>query len=134
MNITQETKAHAQAIVDLHVANPGHHDQSFYIGGVNGRHNAEVPENLCGTTLCIAGTSDLLDQGYVSHYSFSDASLRLGLGEWEAVALFYCENESDALDMTLAIANGDPDKFRSVVERPNYDNMQAQPESILKHI
>lgn len=108
----------AQEIIDYWDAHPGFHEQESWVGG-------KVPyaeDDVCGTTMCAAGTAVFLAHGPsavkqtlsgISDMSFAEqARDLLGLNYAESDALFYSNNEQ-ARNMMQALAIGDRDRFRA---------------------
>jgi hypothetical protein len=153
VKVTEQTKAHAQEILDFLSENPQVHKQfTFFYGDVETLQ--EDPTNLCGTQLCVAGTSVLLADGVegiikcennvvdgLETWSYSNiAAKNLGLTyepnasflnanhyetlQAEANALFFCMDETSALDMLRAIRDGDETKFWAV-HAAHVDNVMA---------
>lgn len=128
MIVTEETKAAAQAVVDYLTVYPERHEQSTVWGDEDGNEitskaDEQCPDDICGTTLCIAGTTLFLDGGIEAvketvrkNTWITDAGAKLGLDWGEAYELFHTWDEQKAFDATVAIANGDQDKFYSKVD------------------
>jgi hypothetical protein len=132
MIINEDTKAMAQAVVDYIESHPDKHEQASWFGkkftGPDGEednmgfaYEQTVSPTACGTTMCVAGTALWLDAGMPDKIvipTFPDelAAPLLGLNEEEAYALFFNMDESRALDMLRALANGDEHKFWSFAE------------------
>ena len=129
MNVTEETKAHAQEILDYLRANPEKHDQtSWFDTGLDDKDGDPVEfvtdDNFCGTTMCVAGTSVWLKGGIskLNEYSRLDVlfehegACNLGLNNREAEALFFGAGNSEALDLLSAVAAGDEAKFGEIAE------------------
>ncbi len=123
MQVTEATKAHAQAIVDYIIENPEKHDQRLWW-----MDNEKSPINgsdfnFCDTTMCIAGTSvfieggveALIEQSQIGDWEIA-AAPNLGLTDREASYLFYCMDNDLAVDAVNAIAQGDVDKFYEILE------------------
>lgn len=134
MNVTEETKAHAQEIFDYLTQHPEKHDQDSWYdtkGEANFDDIQEITEdNFCGTTMCVAGTSVWLKGGIALMNEFSDmcelnfqnaGAENLGLDENEAYALFYGAGNSQALDLVAAIAAGDEAKFHDIAVASDND-------------
>lgn len=129
MNVTEETKAHAQEILDYLRANPEKHNQNSWVDtGLEDEYGDPIrvvtDQNFCGTTMCVAGTSVWLKGGinrlndygcYGSRFD-NEGSYNLGLNENEANALFYEANNSEALELLIAVAAGDEAKFYEVAK------------------
>lgn len=123
MEINEQTQARAQAAFDFLSQNPKNHNQQWYISGAT-----DVPlteENLCGTTMCVAGTVEWQAHGYVTDFAFSAGAMLLGLKYNEAENLFYASNNDEALDMLSAIANGDESKFYALAREATHYNGTA---------
>lgn len=122
MIVTEETKANAQAVYDYIIVNPERHRQQDWIKmpdltayeSIRMANKGLSEENICGTTMCVAGTNDFLKRGYVSWGVSARAAVDFGLEDGEAEDLFYCMDKDLALDMVLAIAQGDADKFEQL--------------------
>jgi hypothetical protein len=116
MIVTEETKAAAQGVLDYIIANPEKHDQRHFVADSS---SFQFDDNVCGTTMCIAGTAVFVIEGVSALRECTFGSLDfehegariLGLDEAEATALFYTMDNEVAVDMTNAIAQGDADKF-----------------------
>ena len=141
MIVTEETKAQAQAALDYIHAHPEKHAQNHWVGINKGNaityfwmDNLNVTEeNLCGTTMCVAGTLVYLNEGVdglnrlhhntmgvvdendvvVNGWIVTGAKY-LGLTSQEAYSLFFEMDEAKAVDMLTAIANGDEVKFQAL--------------------
>lgn len=131
MIVTEETKSVAQGILDYFILYPERHKQAMWIADNNsgdyffrGGRDAVSEENLCDTTLCVAGSAVYVSQGVEGlnaigsepapnweHYGAE----ALGLDEIEGGYLFFCWDEEKAIDAVRAIAAGDVDKFHSVM-------------------
>lgn len=133
MIVTEGTKAMAQDVVDYIVENPERHNQANWVVSVDDGTQHQVvdaikkvkEEGVCGTTMCIAGTAIYLKYGVEGlvragdprstlHFEHVGAAL-LGLDDEESRALFFEMDNDKAIDATVAIANGDEDKFRTLV-------------------
>lgn len=127
MQVTEQTKAMAQAVVDYHLKYPGRHEQASWIGGPSYRYKMTVTEqNLCDTTMCAAGTAVFVEQGIeglnrcidVNACGIweSEGARILGLTTDEEIqALFYDVSNEEAMDGLRAIAAGDEDKFHAIM-------------------
>lgn len=124
MNVTPETQAHAQAILDYHLMNPGLHDQTTWFETPDNKAII-TEENVCGTTMCIAGTSILLKEGMrglnAQGRYLQRGQYNLGLTYEEADNLFYTTTNEQAMDAVRAIAAGDPVKFQAILDTPYED-------------
>lgn len=130
MQVTEETKQHAQEVLDYILEHPKQHNQKQWWDTKNLPLFPTVEfveENICNTTMCAAGTSVFLKQGVqglikcdtdVDTFIFVGAK-NLGLDEDEAQLLFLdtamlddlsISNET-AVNMLRAVASGDADKF-----------------------
>lgn len=135
MQVTKETMAVAAGVVNYIETYPERHSQSSWfrlaLGGSNTEKTTLVTEdNLCDTTMCIAGTAVFLtftieefkewDKDLEAHWEARGGEL-LGLDSSEASWLFYdCTNE-EALKAVKAIAEGSQEKFDKVrhgLDRP----------------
>lgn len=142
MYVTERTKAHAREIYDYISLNPERHSQAHWVGIPRDdrvdyffHHYDKVDEtNVCGSTMCIAGTSVYLKEGIEGLndcYNETDkygrlggfprrAGFYLGLDEIEADSIFFEMSEQIALDSLLAIAEGDEEKFRVLAELDSF--------------
>lgn len=124
MNITEDTKANAQAVYDFIIMNPDKHDQNSWIHVEDENFDGPYDEdavNVCGTTMCIAGTAAFLAKGEINVGTVTDdAEGFLGLTADEGALMFYTYNNEQALDMLNAVAQGDPDKFRAIKADDSY--------------
>lgn len=117
MNVTEETKEHAQHILNYITMFPERHEQSTWVEVPIGIYRDDLTEdNFCGTTMCIAGTSVFLTEGVEGlrrpTSDFEDiAAERLGLSSVEAHDLFYNTDNDTAKVMLKAIVDGDEDAF-----------------------
>lgn len=140
MRVTDETKANAQAVLDYILAHPEKHSQRHVVGLMDSSWNffllpssgesvediVLTEENFCGTTMCIAGTVIFLNQGIdalnrlgkpviIDDESHTDWEIvgaeYLGLDLDEADSIFFEMSNSRAIDLLIAIANGDEEKF-----------------------
>lgn len=123
MIVTEETMAAAQAVVDYIIEHPEQHDQRFFVGVPSIKHDGQrveagrLPdENICGTTMCIAGTAVYTSRSTemvkcVENGFEPEAAEILGLNEDECDMLFFTMDNNVALDMTIALAHGDSEKF-----------------------
>lgn len=135
MHSTVKTRAHAQDILDYLETHPERHDQTHWFlpnGDVDRnwslRQIGESVErgdyNICGTTMCVAGASVYLIEGQegvasaLKSVDFDErAEHNLGLNFDESHCLFYdLRDNAKALDALRAIANGDQEKFNSVLD------------------
>jgi hypothetical protein len=122
MRVSEETKKHAQDILDFIAFNEEGvtHDQSVWWG----RAGILNPPggNVCGTTMCVAGTSTYLIEGIQGlHDSFNIehcARVNLGLEQDESRFLFYETNNRLSLDCLRALASGDQQKFHEIMFTP----------------
>lgn len=111
MKSTLETRETAQKVLDYIAEHPEEHSQAYFC------HT----DDICGTTMCIAGTAAYVTGGndLITQIRFApvernweqEAGPLLGLDLAEAFALFYCMDDAAAIDATRAIANGDEEKF-----------------------
>lgn len=116
----------AQDIIDFFIENPEKHAQSSVCGdGLTQLEKMDnIPDDLCGTTLCIAGSAVYLNEGLEglkklvrAEYTGWDtkAAELLGLNPYESHLLFYTMDNQRAFDATNAIANGDAEKFQDIL-------------------
>jgi len=126
MNVTPNTKALAQGILDYIETYPERHDQQFWFldkSKASPRTLSNVVNdgdefNICKTTMCIAGTAVFLSRPTDEFKRFGDKSYNwvsaggelLGLDDDEAYWLFYGNNQT-AKKMLRAVANGDEAEF-----------------------
>ena len=120
MKVTPETQAHAQEILDYHMMNPGLHDQDSWFETPDNKGRV-TEENVCGTTMCIAGTSVFLKEGIEglnnAHGRYVEkGQSNLGLAYEEANDLFYDTTNEQSMDAVRAIAAGDPVKFQAILD------------------
>lgn len=119
MIVTEETKKAAQDVLDYIVENPGRHDQRYFVADGS---SFQFDDNVCGTTMCIAGTAVFVTEGVnvLRECTFGaldfeiEGARILGLDWDEANMLFYTMDNNVAVDMTNAIAQGDAEKFHSL--------------------
>lgn len=122
MNITPETQAMAQRVLDYIHEHPEQHDQKQFFGA----------SYDCGTTMCIAGTALFLEYGIQSDSAFYQrdfgltftdvAGPLLGLDENEADDLFYKMDNEIAVQMLKCIIAGDEYGFRAYAEYETDDD------------
>ena len=129
MKSTSETRATARAALDYIEANPEKHRQAdfymvhdddgqpVYVG--QGRNVSE--QNWCNTTMCVAGTAVFIDGGIEALRDCDDFDHKgaelLGLDFYEGSKLFYTMDESAAVEMLKAVAEGDEARFDEVYAR-----------------
>lgn len=130
MRNTPETRAEAQRVLDFIMENPEQHDQTAWWSALSrgSRRVADARDNICDTTLCIAGTAVYLQEGVEGLRERYDAFFRsgptlperaadiLGLSLDERNNLFLCMDNELARDMLIAVANGDQEKFDALAE------------------
>lgn len=124
MRVTEETKRVAQDALDYIVEHPERHDQSVWFDyntdqsqESNGhpRLYKKGDANLCDTTMCVGGTVQWQQKGYIDIMTVDVVAAELlGLTEDEATTLFFETDDAQAVDMLTAIANGDAKKFASL--------------------
>lgn len=121
MKSTFETRAHAQAVLDYIEEHPEKHSQSDWVIHDD---DSGLSENMCGTTMCVAGTSVYLADGFdglVHHYRYggwSDAAAKnLGLSIDESSALFFMMDNRNAVEMLRAVADGNSEKFWELADK-----------------
>jgi hypothetical protein len=120
---TPETRKVAQDALDYIIANPEQHSQHTWCSD----NPTLLPEstNMCGTTMCIAGTVAYVTGGVralVEGYYYGFLNLAeglLGLNSEESNSIFYNMNDSSAIDQLNAIAQGDEVKFNSIESTEN---------------
>lgn len=123
MHSTPETREVAQKVLDYFLTDPRRHDQSEFF---NGDYMNPTDEEVCGTTLCVAGAAVYLTGGYkgmLEHtrgdkdWEETGASV-LGLTTTEANGLFMeVMDNSVARDMVAAVAQGDETKFNHLYQQ-----------------
>lgn len=124
MHVTEETKALAQKIQDYFILYPERHRQDEWVAVEGATSCLVTDENICNTTMCVAGTAVFLNGGmqamndcqafYGSSFSETAQEL-LGLTYEEADRLFYCMDNQAAKDAVAAIAAGDEKKFDAIL-------------------
>lgn len=129
MEVTKETKAVAAGVVNYLEKYPERHNQTtWFRAGDRAVSYGVTDENICGTTMCIAGATMFLTEGmerFTDYISIGndardwerDAGKRLGLHADEAHWLFHTVDNDVALEAVKAIADGDVDKFQNMYER-----------------
>ena len=119
MKATPETQAHAQEILDYHMIHPGLHDQDSWFQTPDDK-SMVTEDNVCGTTMCIAGTSVFLKEGINGLNSrggyLERGRVNLGLTYEEADDLFYETTNEQSMDAVRAIAAGDAVKFQAILQ------------------
>lgn len=102
MYSTEETRAHAQEVLDYLLGHPEEHNQGGFFSYAN----------HCGTSMCIAGCSsyisneqDVVLTNWVTDHA-GKAQKSLGLNRVEAQALFFEMNEARALSKLVNITHG----------------------------
>jgi len=104
MKVTDETKRFARKTLKWLRNHPENHDQGNFISG-----RLDEP-NLCGTTMCVAGTVVYLKYGLdakkIRRY-VNEGRAALGLSLGEAEVLFYEMDEGRALAKLEKVANGE---------------------------
>ncbi len=102
MHSTPQTRAHAQDVLDYITAHPEKHNQSKFTYLVD-------RETGCGTTMCVAGTSNWLMHGKEAmNFLDQDEAIEfLGLGYDEAEVLFYEMSEERAVQKLKKIVVGE---------------------------
>lgn len=127
MKSTPETRATARATLDYIAANPEKHKQAdFYmVHGDDGmpqfgdRNLTE--QTWCNTTMCVAGTAVFVDGGLEALRNCEDFDTEgadlLGLDFYEGSKLFYVMDESAAVAMMEAVAEGDEARFDEIYAR-----------------
>lgn len=107
MESTEETRARAQAVLDYIHDNPERHEQGDWCS------TKDSPDNMCGTTMCIAGTALFLHHGSLQWYfdgmgNFSErAGELLGLDWIERDVLFYQMNNEKAVQLLKKVVVGE---------------------------
>jgi hypothetical protein len=114
----EKYKVRAQAVYNFLNAFPEKHDQDSFVEGVT--------TNLCGTTMCIAGTAVFLDGGVKALTETLEgdrpdfdvqARELLGLTRDESRALFYTYDNENALKALKALIKGNKEKFEKHTSR-----------------
>lgn len=127
MIINEETKANAQATLDYILMNPEKHNQSNWVGHHSDFDwndfdvNGYTDENICGTTMCAAGTIIMLRHGVDGLNAGGAWTERAAPffgfeSESETDAMFYNMSEEKVIMQLTALANGDEKKFWENVE------------------
>ena len=125
MHVTDSTKEQALMILDFIDNGPVNHEQASWwsIPGVD-IASADVLKtaNICGTTMCVAGTQRFLEGGVealveltkpdTNEKAKQKAGAALGLDTHEYKWLFLDTSTRTAREALEAIAEGDKDKFR----------------------
>jgi len=122
MKHTPETRKMAQDVLDFVTFNPHAHDQKTWFDYDGGTPVISEDENICNTTMCIAGTTKFLAEGIEGLKSFennewasvNEAGSLLGLDFDEYDALFYTMDQDTAVEMLRAVTNDDEDKFWAI--------------------
>jgi hypothetical protein len=90
----QET---AQVVWDIVRLHPDRHDQSTW-----------EAVNTCGTTRCIAGWAQYIHHKFVDgRCPFTKGKRLLCLSEQDAILLFHCTSQSEAVEALGYVAKGD---------------------------
>jgi len=121
MDVTNHTKAVAQSILRYIEMYPERHDQRAWVSNPDGTDNHEKfdSDNVCNTTMCIAGTAVFLTRP-VDEFKRFDGDWEsvggglLGLTYDEAEQLFYADNET-SLKMLRAVAEGNEEEFYRII-------------------
>lgn len=125
MNVTEQTKSLAQKIYDYFLEHPERHNQNFFVATDESGNDNLTEENLCNSTMCIAGSAVFLTEGFegieecrrIGGTNFEDRGAELlGLDFSEAMNLFYCMDNDAARDAVMAIAAGDEEKFWNIMQ------------------
>lgn len=126
MQVTEDTKGLARAILDYIHTYPERHNQNNWIELDGELDTADMVNetNICQTTMCVAGTAVYLSRPLNEFRRYkgdweTDGGQLLGLNWDEGDSLFYANNES-ALSLLEAVAEGDEDKFNEIREGDNY--------------
>lgn len=130
MKSTFETRKTAQDIVDYIEAHPDQHEQTTF-WSAQGVRPEGASDNICDTTMCIAGTAVLLTEGLGTMIELRDGGSAdeweakgahaLGLDEHEALRLFYTMDNDAAVEAVRAVANGDQVKFQYALDKADWD-------------
>jgi hypothetical protein len=128
MKVTNDSMSNAGAIVAWHVLHPGHHEQESVISKDGYESLDEIDfkslkdGNICGTTMCIAGTAVYLAEGakalkraMKNDTWVADGAEALGLDVHEAYKLFHVMDNEVAMRATAAIAVGDEKEFKKIM-------------------
>lgn len=134
----EQTRANAQAVYDYIIMNPEKHNQAHWAESDSNLFVSYEEVNMCGTTMCVAGTAAYLHTNEETFnslvrgkagYHWEDAGQEiLGLSDSQAFQLFYTMDNEIALDMINAVAQGDADKFAALRKRYE-DERQERMES-----
>lgn len=128
MRSTVKTREVAQKVVDYIAEHPQEHSQSLFWAPANEYTEITQVENICDTTMCVAGTAVYITDGlegmFASLYNRRHPTLSfagrgaslLGLNKVEADSLFYCMDDAAAVDAVRALAQGDQEKFWEAIE------------------
>lgn len=126
MKITPETMAMANKVLDYIKDHPERHDQFSWVS-VEGLEQASQlrEDNLCQTTMCVAGTAVFLSRPLDEFVKFdtvgtgaavweTEGARLLGLDEDESEWLFYDASNEEALEALAAAAAGNQQEFDRV--------------------
>jgi hypothetical protein len=136
LKVTEETKQRAKNVLRFIKKYPWMHNQNnwykskgsgnMYMNRVSDQPDSVVisptQKDVCNTTLCVAGTAVLLNDGKEGLKVFDDypqqgvdrAADLLGLSSYEANIIFYTMNKTKVIEMLEAVAEGNEEKFNSV--------------------
>lgn len=130
MIVNDSTKAIAQKVDDYFLVHPERHDQNNWAALEDDEYRAvEIDdENVCNTTMCVAGSAVFVSRPIHEFRAFAGGSnswedegaVLLGLDGDEAEWLFYDTSNEIAIDAVRAIANGDEDKFKAIRKQHPY--------------
>ena len=127
---TQEHADHANDILNFLKSERVIHNQYSWVGVERlriGRDNHVTEDNLCNTTMCVAGASVFLKEGLEginkALYSVTDdiftfenkGTQNLGLTESQALVLFYETTEEEALAALEAISMRDKTSLNEIL-------------------
>lgn len=112
----------AQRVYGYILAFPEKHEQQSWVGDSD---KVRETNNVCDTTLCVAGAAVLLADGvegvvnrcgFWNGSTFSERGMELlGLTQNEANELFYTTDNSTARKAVKALAEGKRNKFRRII-------------------
>jgi len=131
MESTARTRRIAQGVLDYIKAHPNNHDQEswFHHKDAFGQYTNPTEENICDTTMCVAGTAIFLQHGVRALIDPSttpggdyeeEGGRLLGLNSHEQSLLFLDSTNEQAVDLLEAVVAGDETLFKAISEDDNY--------------
>lgn len=130
MESTARTRRVAQSVLDYIEAHPDLHRQDSWYRLKDGRYNEQpTEENICNTTMCVAGTAiylqhgikELIDPTLTPGGTWEDEGARLlGLNHLEEAALFLDSTDRQAVDLLEAVIRGDSALFEEISNDDSY--------------